>query len=1097
MKTGFKLLVYLGYALHSIFFILIKDNQFSITNLDVIFENNLLFLFYNLGSILLLYFCIEHLKSVKKVVAFIALFLTINHFFSFINLPIIVSTLSIVSFYFFFMFVLSTKNKFQSLISIIGVFLLSYFYRYILEYSSSTQINLFTKYPFESIFSYIIGIVLFLFLFHKRRDDYLNKPCLNNKYQRYNLDRLRLIGAGGNGDFYYSWDNERNRPIGVKILNKENTPFFIRNDKERQIKTDLFIKEVLISSKLPRHGNLSELYDCFLYREDNSELPLIIFIYKLEAGSNLYDYMKTNDFSKEDAILIFWDILNGLVEANERALDKQYSTILKNLNQKNNHDFFHGDIHLKNIMYTPDRRAILIDWGQSFSNRSRKELYPNLPPEFYPNTINELDLSKCNNTEDEIQKQLDYAGQKSDVFSLGVLLYYFITNAPPFSDLLFLDTNEFIDVNDLYHNKVRCLNDFIQRTTVNQRKFILSMLSFFPKNRPNLKETKEFFEKNFLNFDRRSINWIKGGFTTNYCKSQALEMLHEIILNPVFLTLFTKKQQIAILEAYSIELNKNYKYNYNDQIWNEFFIKKINFFVIEHFTKEDFNQIDLGEGFFEPIRNRKAEVEVRLICQEIIDKSGKVNPDYFNRNKYSIFYFESICDELLFQLSTLILYKSMEFNQAVKIYTITLNAHPDPWRAISVSFTYINGDKNTLDKHASHLFFIATCIQFYHLEYYQQNNNIFDRKLYFYRSLANIIFFLLKHEDDIFLEHISKEVRNNCIPIISREYDYFKEHDISLEIWLVFMDLVWMMNLYAIKKKDLSWFNTGLEFMEIFNDITKYDLSEFFSQKFHSFRADLQRVMHLHPHPNLFKMYYGLHERFSLVYSTGTSYFLINFFEFKGPLPINWILPFDLYFVLKKRIGSDDYKKFIYAIDDKISSEDPLLYEVYLVSKFWMKQIINDDIELIYQNAIAKLKGTSLGYLASYFYSIYIKDIKKDYFKAIEFIENILMMGIDEDLELQFLFHLIEAYKLVNKPNKAKKLINKYLVYFAEKNSTRLFTLSLLCMGDCFFSENNLITASIYYSEIKDLYAFYFPSSKIYLEDRLEQCKEAFLSEDQ
>ena len=178
----------------------------------------------------------------------------------------------------------------------------------------------------------------------------------------------------------------------------EYIPFLYDSDKNNFIKTPL-------DKKLEENNNIinNEIM--------NKKLKLLnlkkarpYYVIDYFSGGNLVDYITTlNGFQEKYARLIFKKILEGIKFIHSRGL-------------------CHLDIKPENIVLTKEFKPIIIDYGLA---------------EKYTDEIgNEKPLEKAKGTKMYICPEMyinkPYSGIKADIFSLGVFLFYLVTNQYPF-----------------------------------------------------------------------------------------------------------------------------------------------------------------------------------------------------------------------------------------------------------------------------------------------------------------------------------------------------------------------------------------------------------------------------------------------------------------------------------------------------------------------------------------------------------------------------------------------------------------------------------------------------------------------------------------
>ena len=246
-----------------------------------------------------------------------------------------------------------------------------------------------------------------------------------------------LSGSPGNvGTFYYGWDNELDKPVGIKEMH--NLDKILNEDNDRQ----LLLNEILLSTCIPQYSNLVTCNDVIINDKSNAKISLIIEVVAGESLKEKIENFKINSLwiQPENAVSIISQIIQALLFLREVKLthigNGTYDNIISKIEGIDKCFLYHGDIHEGNIIITEDERAVLIDWGQTYRIPHRRKMFANLPPElFYGNT------------------DIVYRGEKSDVYCIAYLLFYLLTKQLPFKkdDL---DLNE-INAITRYYDRVK------------------------------------------------------------------------------------------------------------------------------------------------------------------------------------------------------------------------------------------------------------------------------------------------------------------------------------------------------------------------------------------------------------------------------------------------------------------------------------------------------------------------------------------------------------------------------------------------------------------------------------------------------------------
>jgi len=203
--------------------------------------------------------------------------------------------------------------------------------------------------------------------------------------QRYELQEL--IGGGGMADVYRAQDLLLNRPVAVKILHeqfKSDTEFINKFNREAQAAARL------------SHPNIVNIYDVGVM--DDAHYIVMEYV----PGRTLKDRIKQEGhLSVSDALQVAKDIARALAHAHANNL-------------------VHCDIKPHNILMMPDGSAKVADFGIARAVTESTMTYTG-------NVVGSVHYFSPE------QAKGTMITPKSDVYSLGVVLYEMLTGALPFT----------------------------------------------------------------------------------------------------------------------------------------------------------------------------------------------------------------------------------------------------------------------------------------------------------------------------------------------------------------------------------------------------------------------------------------------------------------------------------------------------------------------------------------------------------------------------------------------------------------------------------------------------------------------------------------
>jgi len=214
------------------------------------------------------------------------------------------------------------------------------------------------------------------------------------------------LGKGGMGVVYRARDTRLGRPVALKVL----PPEFVRDD-ERKAR---FMQEARAASAV-NHPAIAQVYEI-------DEGPEGLFIaMEFVEGRTVRAIVQANELDVLGALEIAHQVAGGLQKAHDAGI-------------------VHRDIKPENVIVTPDGHAKILDFGLAKlvegtaggeHDASHMETLARTQAGFVLGTLRYMSPEQARG------QALDH---RTDIFSLGVVLYEMVTGQLPFSGSTPLDT---------------------------------------------------------------------------------------------------------------------------------------------------------------------------------------------------------------------------------------------------------------------------------------------------------------------------------------------------------------------------------------------------------------------------------------------------------------------------------------------------------------------------------------------------------------------------------------------------------------------------------------------------------------------------------
>ena len=202
---------------------------------------------------------------------------------------------------------------------------------------------------------------------------------------RYEL--TQILGGGGMSNVYVAMDTILNRKVAVKLIH------ILPNEKQATVQR--FEREVQNTTRLS-HKNIVSVLD--VGEEDDCFFLVMEYI----EGPTLSDYIKAHGPLQPQKALQFMDqILSGIRHAHEQGI-------------------IHRDIKPQNMIIDRNQTLKIVDFGIA-------------------KALSETAMTQTNHVVGTVQylspeqAKGEKTGERSDIYSLGIVLYEMLTGQPPFN----------------------------------------------------------------------------------------------------------------------------------------------------------------------------------------------------------------------------------------------------------------------------------------------------------------------------------------------------------------------------------------------------------------------------------------------------------------------------------------------------------------------------------------------------------------------------------------------------------------------------------------------------------------------------------------
>ena len=220
--------------------------------------------------------------------------------------------------------------------------------------------------------------------------DHLRTLVANSDFSSTKYTFVKELARGGMGTVYLAEDTELDRHVAIKVLNTLDVTEDLR---------DRMVREAQIIARL-EHPGIVPVHDVGVLPDGR-----VFYAMKYVRGSRLDEYAAENRAIK-DRLRKFQAVCDAVAFAHA-------------------HGVIHRDLKPQNIMIGSFGEVLVLDWGVAkIVGHGFSQMSTDWPAGTIVGTRDYM-------SPEQARGELDQLDERADIYSLGAVLYFLLTNKPP------------------------------------------------------------------------------------------------------------------------------------------------------------------------------------------------------------------------------------------------------------------------------------------------------------------------------------------------------------------------------------------------------------------------------------------------------------------------------------------------------------------------------------------------------------------------------------------------------------------------------------------------------------------------------------------